>query len=96
MKPKAIQMVATRSMARRSVALASLMKEATVFFDSESRELSEDADRRALDDVHGPDTRYPPRNVRRIANKFAFKSPVNLVLAKHEPERSFLMRFFAQ
>ncbi len=96
MKPKAIEMVATRSMARRSVALTSLMKEATVFFDSESRELSEDADRRALDDVHGPDTRYPPRNVRRIANKFAFKSPVNLVLATHEPERSFLIRLFEQ
>jgi type III restriction enzyme len=94
LKPKSIEMVSTHSMAKRSIALASLMKEATVLFDSESLEVSEDADCRALDDVSGPDTRYPPRNVRKTLNKFLFKSPVNLVLATHEPERSFLMRLF--
>jgi type III restriction enzyme len=31
---------------------------------------------------------------KRIDNKFFFKSPVNLVLATHEPERSFLARLF--
>ncbi len=94
MKAKSIEMVSTRSMTRRSIAVASLMKEATVFFDSESPDASEDADKRVLSEIYGPDTRYPPRNVRKIANKFTFKSPVNLVLATHEPERSFLIRLF--
>jgi type III restriction enzyme len=80
-------------MSARSAALTSFSKDATVFFDTESLETGEDADRSALRDID-EDQSLPRHAVRRIDNKFFFKSPVNVVLASHEPERSFLSRLF--
>jgi type III restriction enzyme len=94
LKPVELQMISTQSMAARSAALTAFAKEATVFFDSESLTTGEDADRAALKEIDGEDSPYPRRASRRIDNKFFFKSPVNVVLATHEPERSFLSRLF--
>ncbi|HSH62476.1 MAG TPA: hypothetical protein VK988_23055 [Acidimicrobiales bacterium] len=94
MKPLELEEVSTTSMPSRSAALGSFLKEATVFYDSESLETGEDADRSALKELVDEDSAYPKRAARRIENKFFFKSPVNAVLATHEPERSFLARLF--
>jgi len=94
LKPQALEKVSTRSMARRSAALGSFSKEATVFYDSASLELGEDSDRNALAEIVDDESIYPKRASRRVDNKFYFKSPVNVVLATHEPERSFVVRLF--
>lgn len=93
-KPKNLLKISTREMGRRSAPLISFEKEATVFYDNESLELGEDVDRTALKEITDEDSSYPKRSSRKIANKFDFRSPVNLVLATHEPERSFLQRLF--
>src|SRR5262249_4933626 len=67
---------------------------ATVFHDSESATLSEDADQRALSEITADDSPYPRSADRPIENKFWFKSPVNLVLTTHAPEREFTRRLF--
>ena len=94
LKPLELEKISTKSMTARSAALTAFAKEATVFFDSESLTIGEDADRAALKEIDNDDSPYPKRASRRIDNKFYFKSPVNVVLATHEPERSFLGRLF--
>ncbi|MDA8317591.1 MAG: DEAD/DEAH box helicase family protein [Actinomycetota bacterium] len=94
LKPLKLEEVSTTTMSARSVAMTSFAKEATVFYDSESLEVGEDADRSAVAEISNDDSPYPKRAAKRIDNKFFFKSPVNVVLASHEPERSFLARLF--
>ncbi|HXN59901.1 MAG TPA: DEAD/DEAH box helicase family protein [Acidimicrobiales bacterium] len=93
LKPLNLEKISTTNMSARSAAVASFSKEATVFFDSESLETGEDADRSVLREIDD-DQNLPRHAVKRIGNKFYFKSPVNVVLASHEPERSFLARLF--
>jgi type III restriction enzyme len=94
LKPKDLEKISTRSMSRKSTALGSFYKEATAFFDTESLELSEDADRNALAEIIDDDSPYGRKATRKVANKFYFKSPVNLVLSTHDPERTFLKELF--
>jgi len=94
LRPLELEKISTINMPARSAALRSFMKEATVFYDSESAETGEDADRAAVKEIADDDSAYPKRAARIISNKFFFKSPVNLVLATHEPERSFVARLF--
>ncbi|MBK5224112.1 MAG: hypothetical protein JJE52_14805 [Acidimicrobiia bacterium] len=94
LKPLEIEEISTETMSARSAALTSFMKEATFFYDSESLNNGEDADRSAVKEVSDDDSQYPKRAARRVDNKFYFRSPVNVVLASHEPERAFLARLF--
>ena len=90
LKPTSMQLLSTRSMARRSASLASFHRESTVFYDSVSFLVSEDSDCNALTEIAGEDSRYQKRAARIVGNSFDFKSPVNVVLTTHEPERSFV------
>ncbi len=92
LEPKQLEEISTTDLPRRSVALSSLRKEATVFHDSESRALSEEADVRALDEILAEDSPYPRSADRSIDNSYLFKSPVNTVLTTHSPEREFTRR----
>jgi len=94
LKPTDLDRISTKTLPARSSSLSSFMKEATLFYDSESLEIGEDADRSAIREISDQDSNFPNRAARRIDNKFFFKSPVNVVLATHEPERSFLARLF--
>jgi type III restriction enzyme len=93
LKPLNLEKISTANMPARSAAVTNFSKEATVFFDSESLEIGDDADRSMLREIDD-DQSLPRHAVKRVDNKFHFKSPVNVVLASHEPERSFLARLF--
>jgi type III restriction enzyme len=92
--PEQLEVTSTRDLPRRSVALSSFRKEATVFHDSESRTLSDDADQRALTEILDRESSYPRSADREIDNRFWFRSPVNIVLTTHAPEREFTGRLF--
>jgi type III restriction enzyme len=94
LKPLGLTTISTASMGRRSVALSSLAKEATVFYDIESLTSSDEEDRNLLKVIEDPESTLPRRAARKVANLFDFRSPVNVVLASHEPERSFISRLF--
>jgi type III restriction enzyme len=72
----------------------SFMKEAKVFFDDASAQLSHDDDRRRLEDIVGDESDYPGRAWTRIDNSYLFRTPVNVVLTTHKPEREFTRRLF--
>ena len=94
LQPEQLFIVSSGDMRTRSAALTSFYKESTIFYDSESADLSEDVDQRALAELLDEDAPYPRRAVSKVANKFRFKSPVNVVLTTHEPERRFVRRLF--
>ena len=94
LEPKQLITIQTTELPRRSTALTALRKEATVFHDSESLARSDDADRRALEEILADESPYPRAADRLIENKFWFKSPVNVVLTTHAPEREFTRRLF--
>jgi type III restriction enzyme len=93
-EPKQLFMISTKDLPRRSTALTSFRRDATVFHDSESLALSDDADQRALNEILAEDSPYPRSADREIDNKFRFRSPVNVVLTTHTPEREFTRRLF--
>ena len=92
--PDQLFTVSTREMRVRSVALNSFYKDATVCYDSESWDLSKDVDRRALTELADDDAPYPRKAVIEIDNRYRFKTPVNVLLTTHEPERQFVRRLF--
>lgn len=94
LEPEQLTVISTTGLARRSAALSSFRKEATVFHDSESATVSDDADQRALAEILAEDSPYPRSADRRIDNSYLFKSPVNVVITSHSPEREFTRRMF--
>lgn len=92
LKPLEPQEVSTKDLPYRSIALSSLMKEATVFYGSESLQVGEEADRASLADIVDDDSSFPKRAARLVRNKYFFKTPVNVVLTTHQPERDFVAR----
>jgi type III restriction enzyme len=94
LKPDQLSTVSTRDLPTRSVALTSFMKEAKVFYDDHSAELSHDDDRRRLDEIVGDESEFPNKASKRIPNAYVFKTPVNVVLTTHRPEREFTRRLF--
>ena len=56
--------------------------------------MSEDVDKRALEELIADDSPYPRQAAKEISNKFNFKTPVNVVLTTHMPERTFVARLF--
>ena len=94
LRPDQLSKVSTRELPTRSVGLNAFMKEAKVFFDDRSSELSNDEDRRRLEEIAGDESEFPGKAWTRIENGYLFKSPVNVVLATHAPEREFARRLF--
>ncbi len=92
--PEQLFEVSTASMRPRSVALSSFRREATVFFDSESAVLSLEDDRLSLADLTADDAPYPRQAAREVSPRFYFRSPVNVVLTSHAPERRFVQALF--
>jgi type III restriction enzyme len=92
--PDQLRAVSTRDMRGRSIGIGGLERDATVFWDSRSGELSQDRDAGLLEDITREDSPLPRRASYRVENAFLFKTPVNAVIASHEPERSFLRRLF--
>jgi type III restriction enzyme len=92
--PSQLFTVSTTDMRTRSVALTNFYKDATACYDSESAELSQDVDRRVLAELVDDDAPYPRKAVHKVDNKYRFKTPVNVLLTTHEPERRFVRRLF--
>jgi type III restriction enzyme len=68
--------------------IARLTDQVTVFYDEESTKLGEDEDAIALEKALDLDN----VNAHEVANSFDFKSPVNVVLTSHAPERRFVQK----
>ncbi len=92
--PEQLFEVSTTTMRSRSVAISSFRREATVFYDSESAALSSETDQLALAELIADDAPFPRQAAREVTPRFYFRSPVNVVLTSHAPERQFVRALF--
>ncbi len=80
---------------KNSIGVGSLRRDATVFWDDYSMSLGDEADIKLLKDLDA-DESLPKSALIRIANKYNFKTPLNVALASYEPERIFIRGLTAE
>jgi type III restriction enzyme len=90
MSPKALVEVKTNDRNKTSIGYAALKRgDATIFYDDLSYKLSDDDSINFLKDLEKDETR-PVSAMGEINNTYNFKTPLNLVIADHKPERLFI------
>lgn len=89
-KPVSLVKLSTRDRRRDSVNVSALRRgDGTVFVDEDSLSLSEEETKRVLSEVL-EDESLPRSSVESVENKFHLKTPLNLVISNHKPERLFI------
>lgn len=89
-KPEGLVRISTAQRHRDSINVSALRRgDATVFVDEDSMQLSDEETQRVLAEVLGDDS-LPRSSVEEVSNKFYFKTPLNLAIANHRPERLFI------
>ncbi|HZO36731.1 MAG TPA: DEAD/DEAH box helicase family protein [Solirubrobacteraceae bacterium] len=88
-KPTGLKTISTQDMRVVYERISGLTNATGLFYDEESRGLSEDDDVVALDKALDIDA---PTNIDEIPNSFDFKSPTNVVLTSHRPELRFVRK----
>ena len=90
MSPKAITEIHTRDRNRNSVGFASIKRaEATIFCDDLSKKLSDEESINFLNELDEDET-LPRSAMEKIDNTYNFKTPLNVIIADHKPERLFV------
>jgi len=90
MTPAAVKTINTADRPRDNVGVASLRRaEVTVFADEHSFRLSDEELKPLLEEVRDDET-LPRAAWQYVSNAFLFKTPLNIVLADHKPERDFV------
>ncbi|MBN1348440.1 hypothetical protein JXJ21_03460, partial [candidate division KSB1 bacterium] len=96
MSPKAFIEVDTKNRNRNSVGYAAIKRgDATLFFDDLALKLSDEESITFIKDLEQDDLR-PVSAMEKIDNIYNFKSPLNLAISDHKPERLFIKRLIAQ
>jgi len=83
--------ISTNEIEKKGMGLGSLRRDGTVFWDDYSATLGEATDRNLLKEID-ENLSLPRSALIKIENKYNFKTPLNLVLASHEPERKFIQK----
>jgi type III restriction enzyme len=96
MSPKALIEVNTKNRNRNSVGYAAIKRgDATVFFDDLTLKFSDEETITFIKDLEEDETR-PVSSMEKVENVYNFKTPLNLVISDHKPERLFIRRLIAQ
>jgi len=94
-KPSGLMTVKTAEMGVTRGRLSAITSTLGVFFDGESEKLGTPDDAAALRKAEEI-RQSVPTWVSEVSNSYLFKSPVNIVLASHTPERQFVTRLLKQ
>ena len=91
MSPQTIKNIMTKDRNKNSVGLSSIRRgETTVFGDDNTQKHSDEEVMSILKEIEEEEELFPQSAMQRINNKFNFKTPLNVVLADHKPERLFV------
>ena len=88
-KSKEPYRISTGRINKNSIGVGSLRGDNTVFWDDYSMMLGEVLDRKLLKELE-EDWSLPKQALIKVENKYNFKTPLNVALASHEPERKFI------
>jgi type III restriction enzyme len=92
MSPKAVIEINTNDRNRNSVGYASIKRvESSIFYDDLTLKSSDEESIIFLKELESDDSR-PVSALEKIENIFNFKTPLNLVISNHKPERLFIKR----
>ncbi len=90
MSPNALVYISTAERPRDSVGVGSLRRQdVTIFFDDNSISLCDEDTRLVLEEVL-EDESLPISAWKNVENAYNFKTPLNMVIADHKPEREFV------
>lgn len=90
MSPKALVKIKTAERKKDSTGFASIKRsESTIFWDDESIKLSDSDTTSFLEELDEDDS-LPRSATIKIDNAYDFKTPLNVAIANHKPERIFL------
>lgn len=90
MKPEVVYTINTDSRSKDSVGIASLRKgDVTVFADELSFRESNEENKKILEEISNDET-LPRSAWQYIDNSYLFKTPLNIIIANHKPERDFV------
>lgn len=90
MTPRAVELINTINRNRKSAGFSSISRgEITVFWDDNTKKYSDEEVNSILEEIE-EDESLPRSAVEKVENTFCFKTPLNLVLADHKPERLFV------
>jgi len=96
MSPKALEDISTRDRNKNSVGIASIKRgDSSVFFDDNSKKLSDEETLNLLREIE-VDESLPRSAMDKIENIYNFKTPLNLVISDHKPERLFARELIKQ
>ena len=84
----------TSRIKKSSIGIGSLRKGVSIFYDEDSLKSSDDEDRLVLKEVL-EDELLPRMATKEVANKFLFKTPLNVVFTYSTPERKFVDKLIA-
>lgn len=95
LSPKALIEINTKDRNRDSVGYAAIKRgDATLFFDELTYKLSDEESLTFIKDLEEDESR-PVSAMEKIENKYNFKTPLNLAISDHKPERLFIRRLIA-
>lgn len=96
MSPKALIEVDTKNRNRNSVGYAAIKRgDSTLFFDDLTLKFSDEESITFIKDLENDESR-PVSAMEKVDNVYNFKTPLNLVISDHKPERLFIRRLIAQ
>jgi len=96
MSPRALVEINTRDRKKNSVGFASIKRgDSTIFWDSNSKKMSDNETFDFLKEIE-TDESLPRSAMDKIENTFNFKTPLNLVITDHKPERLFVREIIKQ
>jgi len=92
---KGLKKLSTRELNKTSLMISVFRRGYSVFFDSESLEKSNEEDKLILQELID-DENLPRLAIKKIENKFNFKTPLNVVFTASEPERKFVEKLISK
>ena len=96
MTPKVLVKINTKDRKRNSIGFASIKRgDSTVFWDDNSKKLSDEETCNFIKEIE-IDESLPRSAMDKIENTYNFKTPLNLVISDHKPERLFVRELIKQ
>lgn len=89
-----LELLNTSQMKKASLGMGSFRRVASVFFDEDSFNLSDEEDIIILKELIDDET-LPRLAIKEIRNKFLFKTPLNVVFSHSKPERKFIEKLIS-
>ncbi|MDD5760739.1 MAG: DEAD/DEAH box helicase family protein [Candidatus Pacebacteria bacterium] len=90
-KAENLTKINTAQMKKDSLGVGALRRGSTIFFDDYTQKLSEDEDKKLLEELL-EDESLPRSALIEVKNRYNFKTPVNITFAAQKPERDFIKK----